>query len=690
MLFYGIVLGGTLLGLVLLGKVVGNALCNSAEQQLSDLSALLAHEGKKDIAYKLEELKGLAAMAQVEVAVSGDGKGDALAPICSFVREQVRCGGGRDIYLIGRDGECIVCAVSQAKHPPELFDRTCQRPYMQLAWSGTPAMGKTAFSQITGRPILPIAVPVLRGDSVLAVFWSSIDMGLLEQYMFQTVCLGETGRGYLVLPDSVALSENRQELHIYDTNPPWGPSSFPLPRALNETPGNTCRSVGPDGSDVLLASAQIPGTSWVVVVSRLMDEVLAPVYSVQKIIAVIVLFLLSIFFGFTQRVILPVICSIEKCRRFSGRIRAGCLSERLDLKSGDEVGELGADLNRMVIDLERSRAERARVEAKYRVLYERAVEGIFQLDFSGIILEVNPASLRILGADSAEQVQGMKIHAFYANQENVTAFLARLVAGELVHHYECDLKPLKGGVRRCLFSAQLLGDSDAQIIQGSMEDITVNHLARQAREKLRTTEFLLSKAELHMLRLQLNPHFLFNALNSINVLVAHDPQQARTIICRLADFCRATLFVPDSGLVAVRSEMELIEHYLAIEHVRWQDRLQTELAVEKGLADVCVPVFALQLLVENAIKYGQRSGVDPLQIRVHIYSQNGTVCLEVANAGRWFEVAECLDSPGVGLANLKNRLTMMCGADSRLETEVADGWVTVRIVVSVERLSADS
>lgn len=561
-LFYGLILSGALLGLMLLGKMAGNALRKSAEQRLQASAELFAHECKKGIGYKLNQLRLLASLKQMADAVARTDEDPSAAS--SFLKDLVKYEGGRrSVYLFDLSGSCVACDILDEVGQSQLGTMVYAQPYVQAALSGTPGTGATVFSQSTGRPILPMAAPVRHDGSVIGVLWSSIDMGTLEKYMFGADERGRCGSRYLVLAEP--RGAERVELNISDPNPTWTPPPSDVQHVLQKARGTTYHFMKKEATDLLFASARVPGTEWMVVVSRSMAEVLAPVYSLQKVGLAIILLLLGTLFGVTQWLLSPVIRGIETCRRFSEQIRTGRLDERLDIKTRDEVGELGSDLNAMAIVLEKSHRER---------------------------------------------------------------------------------------------ESKLL-----------------------AEEKLHQTERALSEMELHMLRFQLNPHFLFNALNSIHVLVAHEPQQAQTMICRLADFCRATLFLPDNGLSTIESEMELLEHYLAIERMRWANRLQVNLTVAPEVRNTRIPVFTLQLLVENAIKYGQLSGSDPLQIRVNCATRNQATCIEVANTGRWFEPATRDGSIGVGLSNLQNRLSTLYDAESTVETSEADGWVTVRILL---------
>ena len=183
-----------------------------------------------------------------------------------------------------------------------------------------------------------------------------------------------------------------------------------------------------------------------------------------------------------------------------------------------------------------------------------------------------------------------------------------------------------------------------------------------------------------MLRLQMNPHFLFNALNSIEALVTRDADAARRMIHQLAAFCRASLLVREDGMSTLGDEIRLVEQYLAIEQVRWGASLQVTFQVDESLKDIPFPAFILQPVADNAVKYGQLSGVDPLAVRVTAERRGQNLYLEVANAGRWFPNGGPADqSLRIGLSSVVQRLKNLYGERCRLEKSESDGWVRVSL-----------
>ena len=179
-------------------------------------------------------------------------------------------------------------------------------------------------------------------------------------------------------------------------------------------------------------------------------------------------------------------------------------------------------------------------------------------------------------------------------------------------------------------------------------------------------EAALTLARLNALRMQLEPHFLFNALNSISSLVRRDPDGAERMLARLGDFLRLTLDESMPQKVELRQELEFLERYLDIERVRFRDRLRVNLEVPPALLDARVPYLLLQPLVENAIRHGVAERSGPGHVVVRATRQEARLRLEVEDDGAGF--ASDVEAPGfgVGLSNIRARLEQLYGANGHL------------------------
>ncbi len=191
----------------------------------------------------------------------------------------------------------------------------------------------------------------------------------------------------------------------------------------------------------------------------------------------------------------------------------------------------------------------------------------------------------------------------------------------------------------------------------------------------------LSDAELRALEMQINPHFLFNCLNSIRALVAENPARAQDMITRLANIFRHNLHRPLGHTVSLSSEVEAVRDYLELESMRFEDRLRVEYSIAPGAEQSCVPSMLLQTLVENALKHGiaPRPAGGDLLIRAERTS--GATKIEVENTGH-LGLAEASSSGGVGLNNTRERLKLLYGDRASLQLrDSADGRVIATALI---------
>jgi len=190
------------------------------------------------------------------------------------------------------------------------------------------------------------------------------------------------------------------------------------------------------------------------------------------------------------------------------------------------------------------------------------------------------------------------------------------------------------------------------------------------------------KAQLEMLRYQLNPHFLFNALNSIYGLVYPHSKPAGELVRRLAEFCRSTLTRTGDPWHTLAEECAMLRTYLDIEQARWRDRLTVEFAPDPAAADLRLPALLLLPVVDNAIKHGGATSPDVLSFRLSTHrAADGSAVIEIANTGTWLapSAPRATASTGIGLENLRARL-QRCFPDAHtLDAAAAGGWVRVTL-----------
>ena len=207
------------------------------------------------------------------------------------------------------------------------------------------------------------------------------------------------------------------------------------------------------------------------------------------------------------------------------------------------------------------------------------------------------------------------------------------------------------------------------------------------KEKTLTAIAIANEAQLQMLRYQLNPHFLFNALNSIRTLVYENAQKADRMITDLSEFLRSTLTEENSHKATLAEEIDIIKRYLEIQKIRFEDKLKTKVSIRKEALEVKIPCFLVHPLVENAVKYGLASSRPPLQIVIEGFYQDGTLLIKVSNTGKLCRFNTCPGN-GTGLKNVQQRLNHFYPDRSTLNISEESGWVAAEIKIRMEGIDA--
>ena len=204
---------------------------------------------------------------------------------------------------------------------------------------------------------------------------------------------------------------------------------------------------------------------------------------------------------------------------------------------------------------------------------------------------------------------------------------------------------------------------------------------QRERESALASAALANAAQLEVLRYQLNPHFLFNSLNSLRASIDEDPRRARQMVTRLAEFLRYSLLTDGAQEVPLHKEIEAAQNYLAIEKVRFEDKLLVEFEVVEEARDFRVPCFLLNPLVENAVKHGFDNSPKPLKIVVAARMENDALLLEVSNTG---SLGGGENGTGIGLKNLRERLAK--AFPGRSSFTLTEGGGSVRARISIQRV----
>lgn len=203
---------------------------------------------------------------------------------------------------------------------------------------------------------------------------------------------------------------------------------------------------------------------------------------------------------------------------------------------------------------------------------------------------------------------------------------------------------------------------------------------REQREAALAATAAARQAELKMLRYQLHPHFLFNALNSVRALVDEDPQRAKRMVGELSNFLRTTLLDEGEPEVTLDEELDVVRSYLEIEKVRFENNLDFRIVVDKTLLERSVPRLLVYPLVENALKFGRETSKTPLQIELEVTSGEGEMVLEVRNTGQLADPERTKSrGTGTGLQNIGRRLRGLYPGRHEVALDECEGWVRARL-----------
>jgi signal transduction histidine kinase len=198
----------------------------------------------------------------------------------------------------------------------------------------------------------------------------------------------------------------------------------------------------------------------------------------------------------------------------------------------------------------------------------------------------------------------------------------------------------------------------------------------------------LARAQLEMLRMQLQPHFLFNTLHAISALMYRDVEAADRMMTRLSDFLRLTLDSAGVQEVTLKREMEYLDKYIEIEQTRFGERLAVTRSIAPEALDLLVPNLALQPLVENAVRYGIAPRAPGGRIEIAAAASAGTLTIEVRDDGPG--VGDVVHE-GVGLSNTRARLKQLYGAAASLELgNLAGGGFRARIALPAHTEPVDA
>jgi two-component system, LytTR family, sensor kinase len=215
----------------------------------------------------------------------------------------------------------------------------------------------------------------------------------------------------------------------------------------------------------------------------------------------------------------------------------------------------------------------------------------------------------------------------------------------------------------------------------------LTHLILQAarqRENSHKAETLSKDIHLKMLRYQINPHFLFNVLNSIYALIDENTEKAKKLVLEMSDYYRYTLN-KQQETISIEKEVESVAKYLEIQKIRFEEEFHFEIDVDDAAKSVIIPLFAIHLLIENAVKYGKKTEEEKLIIRLSVKFRNRALIISVSNTGRLLDVNRLnsgkKDGTGNGIENIKYRLGLFYDDNFYFSLKEENGWVNAVIEI---------
>jgi sensor histidine kinase YesM len=210
-----------------------------------------------------------------------------------------------------------------------------------------------------------------------------------------------------------------------------------------------------------------------------------------------------------------------------------------------------------------------------------------------------------------------------------------------------------------------------------------HYLRNYELEEIKNLRLEASQRELELanLKSQLNPHFIFNAMNSIRALVDEDPNQAKSAVTKLSNILRNSLMTGRKNLVTIREELNLVRDHLDLEQIRYEERLRVQYEIDDSLLDLKIPPMMIQMMVENAIKHGisrlQKGGLLLISIR----TKSNKAIVSVENTGN---LKSKNSGTGIGLENLKRRLKILYKAEASFSIE-EQNENTVRATLTIPK-----
>lgn len=345
---------------------------------------------------------------------------------------------------------------------------------------------------------------------------------------------------------------------------------------------------------------------------------------------------------------------------------------------------------RMILVTDVTAAERAQraleeSERKSREIIEHAVIGFFQSTPNGRLLMLNRSAAEALGYDSPEEAVASISDIgrdIYVDPRDRLKYLEAIRRDGYVSNWMSKLRRRDGSIMWNMENSRGVFDADGNLeyVEGTIKDMTDEVQAREAlQESERRASALrvqLANAQLRALKLQLKPHFLFNLLNTIAMMIRiGEVDKAQRVVTLLGDMFRRFLEFEGEETVALEHEISFLDMYLGLEQYRYEDRMEVHREIDHGLLGIRVPTLILQPIAENAIKHGVAKMSAKCRIDLAARRVGDDLLIELVNdAGRPDWIGEN-PGHGIGLSNTRARLRELYGDRASFELIPRNGRV---------------
>ncbi len=683
-MFSMIASSGVVLSSLLTHRSASKRLGSAAKTEMERTAALIARQSETTLDIFASGIRSLAREDCVRRAILRPGAAAVIDEVCGRFREIAHeAKVYQSINLHDREGRCVASSFPDRVGLESMQRDVVARPDFLSAMKGEAVVSQIFVSRGTGRPVIVISAPVEIGGAVPGVVRAVVDLTYFNDYILTPQDYVHGGKAYIFDPKLDREVPDGWKPHNIIEARAYEQPGIPIPEDMLRRGNGFVRYPSARGEQ-LAAFCRTPRPEWFFVIEKPRKDTMRPIHAMGRVTAGTLISMLFGVWGGALAVARPLLTRLGQCMDMARDIEMGRLDRRVEVRGSDEVARLGKGLNAMAHSLEESHAALEEAERLYRGIFENAMEGIFIMDPGGLLVNVNPAFAHLVGREDPAQVTGTSM------ADHCGADVSSLLLGELrrsgsVRGLEVNLARSDGSRRTGVIYARADRDGEGALIraQGLLNDITERKEVEEERHRAQEAQRRFVEAQLETLRYQINPHFLFNVLNSLDALSKTDPERISELVRQLSRYLRSTLSSRESGLTSLEKEMSTIESYLSLEKVRFEEDLVVSVSMPEEIGDALVPELLIQPVVENAVKHGMKTSSLPLRVDVTCRAAGEHVMIEVANTGKWIarDTAADAGKGGVGLGNIRTRLELTYGDRYGLEIGGSDDRVVVTIKI---------